>query len=140
MLDHIADATNPLLGIALIVGLILLWQRDKNNCSRIFIAAIVSIVLIQLIRVTEAHYDVWAHWAMNFSTHAAMTIAFCVPLALLWKRLWWLFLAIFIVYDALMMLLAFHSLADIITTTLVILPLCCLCHFVALRKKRVLQS
>jgi hypothetical protein len=75
---------------------------------------------------------------MNFSTHAAMTIALCLPLALLWKRLWWLFLLIFMAYDALMMVLAFHSLADIITTTIVIFPLCLLCHFVARRRKKAI--
>lgn len=138
MLDHLADATNPLLGVALIVGLILLWRRDKSNCARIFFAALISIVLIQLIhQLFEIRYDVWGHGGMNFSTHAAMTIALCIPLVLLWKRLWWLFLLIFIAYDALMMMLAFHSLGDIITTTIVIFPLCLLCHFVAQRKRAI---
>jgi hypothetical protein len=137
-LHLLANATNPLLGIALIVGLILLWQHEKNNAGRIFIAAVISIVLIQVIhQVAEVHYNVWGHWGMNFSTHAAMTIVFCVPLALLWKRLWWLFLLIFIAYDVLMILLAFHSLADIVTTTIVILPICLLCHFAAQRRKQL---
>jgi hypothetical protein len=137
ILHQIANATNPLLGIALIVGLALLWRQNKFNCWRIFLATIISIVLINIIRVGEAHYDIWSHWGMNFSTHAAITIAFCVPLALIWQKRWWLFLAIFLVYDALMMMLSFHSLADIITTSVLIFPICAVCQFVAWRREKL---
>jgi hypothetical protein len=136
ILHLVANATNPLLGIALIVALFLLWQQNKPYATGIFLATIVSIVFINIIRVGEAHYDIWSRWGMNFSTHAAMTIAFCVPLALIWQKRWWLFLAIFIAYDALMMMLLFHSLADIITTTIVIFPICAAYQFVAWFKER----
>jgi len=136
ILHQVANATNPLLGIALVVALVLLWQRNKSYSMGIFLATIVSIIFINIIRVGEAHYDIWSHWGMNFSTHAAMTIAFCVPLALIWQKRWWLFLAIFIAYDALMMMLLFHSLADIVTTTAVIFPICAAYQFVAWFRER----
>jgi hypothetical protein len=137
ILHLIANSTNPLLGIALVAALVLLWQRNKSYAAGIFLATILSIILINIIRVGEAHYDIWSRWGMNFSTHAAITIAFCIPLALIWQKRWWLFLAIFIAYDILMMMMLFHSLADIVTTSALIIPICGVCQFVAWRKRKI---
>lgn len=137
ILHHVANATNPLLGIALVVALVLLWQRNKSYSTGIFLATIASIVLITIIRLGDAHLKIWDSWGMNFSTHAAFTIAFCVPLALIWHKRWWLFLAIFVAYDVLMMMMLFHSLADILTTSALIIPVCGVCQFVAWRRREI---
>jgi len=135
MWDHVADATNPLLGVALVIGLILLWRSDKIRARGIFLMTVLSVVLIYIIRTVEAHYDVWAHWGMNFSTHAAMNIALGLGLALVWPRRWWVFGLIFIAYCWLMMIMQYHTLADILTTSVLILPLCGLCQYLAWRRR-----
>lgn len=140
LLKIFSQTINPALAIALIVGLALLWRQDKSRFWGIFIASIISIALAYLIKNVEGHNDIWAHWGMNFSSHSALAIACCTAMAFIWQRRWWVFAVIFIAYAIFMVMMQFHTVADILSTSAVIFPICWVCQFVAWRRTKVITQ
>lgn len=133
LVQHLSQLIGPAFAIALIAGLVVLWGRDKSRSQGIFIAAAVSIVLSYIIKNMEGHNHIWAHWGMNFSSHSVLPIACCTAMAFIWQRRWWVFALLFAAYAIFMILMQFHTLADILSTSAVIFPLCLICQFVAWR-------
>ena len=140
ILKIFSQTINPALLIALIVGLIFIWRQEKLRFWAIFIATALSIALAYLIKNVEGHNDVWTNWGMNFSSHSALAIACCTALAFIWQRRWWIFAAIFIAYAIFMIFMQFHTVADILSTSAVIFPICWICQFVASRRKQQVTS
>lgn len=136
LLKIFSQGINPALLIALIVGLVVIWRQERSRFWPILIATALSISLTYLIKNVEGHNDVWANWGMDFSSHSALAIACCVALAFIWQHRWWIFSAIFIAYAIFMMIMQFHTLADILSTSAIIFPLCWICQFVAWRRNR----
>jgi hypothetical protein len=137
LLKLFSQAINPALAIALVVGLVLLWRKDKTRFWAIFAAAAASIAISYLIKNVEGHNYIWAHWGMDFSSHSALAIACCTAMAFIWQRRWWIFAVIFVAYAIFMIMMQFHTTADILSTSAVIFPICLACQFVAWRWQKI---
>ena len=140
LLKIFSQTINPALILVLIVGLIFVWRQDKSRFWGVFIASIISIAIAYLIKNIEGHNDIWANWGMNFSSHSALAIACCTAMAFIWQRRWWIFATFFIVYAIFMIIMQFHTLADILSTSAVIFPLCWICHYWAWWRNRAKQA
>lgn len=133
----VADLTNPTLAIVFIAGIILLWRKEAVQARGIFFATIASVVIVYALKIlTEDRADLWALAGLNYSTHGAMTIALCVGLSFMWARYFWLFLLAFLAYCALMVILQFHTPADVFATGMVVFPLCFFCQYFAWKRRQ----
>jgi hypothetical protein len=119
---RIADAVNPTLALCLL-GFLIVSTRRREVGWRIWLAAVLGIALVYLLRALDRRADLWDKIGADFSTHSAVAAAAIVPMIVVRRRLWPLLLGIFLCYAVLMVVLGFHSLLDIASTLLVVVPL-----------------
>jgi hypothetical protein len=134
MLSHqtlkiVADSVNPTLGILALAFPFAKWRGQWSPASRHIAITLVIVALTYSLRAALGLEAVWAHWGMDFTTHGAICIVLSVSLASLsWQRSW-IWGAIFVGYDILMVYQAYHTWADIGTTTALMLPLALLVRY-----------
>lgn len=139
ILDKVADSVIPLLAIVLIVLLIRATASRQIDWRR-WAAALLGIAAVYVVSKIDRSGRIWLSFHSDYSTHSALTAAIMVPLAYL-RPAWKAVLAgIFVAYAALMMALSFHTVLDIISTLVVILPVVVLIHFALLGKTATLRD
>lgn len=127
MLSHhqlktVADSVNPTLGVLALLLPFARWRNQWRPPSKHIAITVVTVALMYLVRAVLGLETMWAHWGLDFSTHGAMCIMLSVALASLDWRTSWIWGAVFVGYDFLMVYQAYHTWPDIGTTTAVILP------------------
>ena len=133
VLDGIADATNYLLLVWLLVVLVL-GARRRTLCGRAWLAVALSIAIVYILKAFDGKFDLWERVGWNYSTHSALAAAVVISLWFLDAPRRAIALAVFVAYEVLMVLLGFHSILDIVSTLVVVAPLIWLCHFLRERK------
>lgn len=131
--DRIADAVNPLLALGLILFLVAA-TRKKEIDSRSWLAAALGIALAFGLHAVDNRLHLWPKIGADYSTHSAICAALLIPLAFLRPRWWPLCAGVLALYAALMMMLGFHTLLDIVSTLLIVASLILLAHFLLLCK------
>lgn len=129
-LDTIADAVNPLLAL---ITLVLPWVPTLRRRVRpvAFLAGTaLSIAIVYALQAIDHAAGLWPALGFDYSTHSAFTAALITSLGVLERRLLWIFVPVFFGYAALMLYQRYHSLADIVTTTVVIVPCSLIAHWV----------
>jgi hypothetical protein len=131
VLDVIADAINPSL---LVLALAASWLQYGKPPWFFWGRILLSLGVVYGMMFIDKQFQLWPHWELDYSTHTAFAVAVIVSLGM-WHRRWFLILIpVLVIYAALMMILDYHSLADIVTATLVIAPLTALIHGLGRRK------
>jgi hypothetical protein len=128
MLSHqtlkiVADSVNPTLGVLALALPFAKWRGQWRPSAKHIAITVLTVALTYSLRAALGLEAVWAHWGMDFSTHGAICIVLGVALASLSWRRSWTWGAVFVGYDSLMVYQAYHTWADIGTTTAVMLPL-----------------
>ena len=119
-LDFIADSINPCL---LVLAFSIPWVQTRRPPWRFWGCTLLSLTVVYLIQWGDQRFQLWPSVGLDYSTHTAFAVAVIVSLGA-WQRRWFFILApVLLVYAALMIRLDYHSLADIVTATLVIGPL-----------------
>jgi hypothetical protein len=127
MLSHptlkiVADSVNPTLGVLAVALPFTKWRDQSRLAMRHVAVTLLIVALTYLLRAVLGLELMWAHWGMDFSAHAAICIVLSVALASLdWRRVW-LWSAIFVAYDILMVYQGYHTWSDIGTTAAVVMP------------------
>lgn len=127
MLSHqtlkiVADSVNPSLAVLVLALPFARWKGQLRIASAHIAVTLVTVMLTYLLRGVFNLESVWASWGLDFSTHGAICIVLVVALSSLeWKRVW-IWAAIFVSYDALMIYQSYHSWVDIATTSVVMFP------------------
>lgn len=127
MLSHqtlkiVADSVNPSLGVLVLALPFAKWRGQWRPASVHIAVTLVTVTLTYLLRAVFNLEAVWASWGLDFSTHGAICIVLVVALSSLeWKRIW-VWGAVFVSYDALMVYQSYHTWADIGTTSAVMFP------------------
>ena len=103
-LDHIADAFNPLLGVAVVVGAIYL---ERARAWEFLLRAIVATLIVQQSAKIVQHLG-WLGPKFP-STHFAVTLCFATFLALLNRKAIPFIAAIVVAYGALMLWQHYHK-------------------------------
>ncbi len=121
LLDSIADSYNPLLFVACLIMSAYRWRQDKTALLRL----IMGLALAYGVMFFDKKTQLWASFGWDYSTHSA--VALVLVLFLIHRHLLTLqsilLLGSLLAYYALEMYQQYHTLADIVTTALVIGPM-----------------
>lgn len=122
-LDAIADSYIPLLFVLFLAGLgrdvYLLWPNYRASLISLFyliglLAAAYGLMFI------DNTLRLWPSFGLDFSTHTAVSLALVLGLARVFPARWTLLAVSFVGYLALMLYQQYHSLLDVLTTSVVI--------------------
>jgi hypothetical protein len=121
-LDAIADSVNPLLGLVALTWPWLRWRGQWRLASLHVVVTLLSVAFAYAITALDHANGWWPSWGLDFSTHTAVCVALIVALCAINLSLagWWV--GVFAAYVALMLYQEYHSVADIVTTALVVAP------------------
>jgi len=135
-LDILADAINPALILAVIVAPLIVRRRDNISPSReslpwnFWARAAFSIALVYGFAQLDRQLHIWPNFGLDYSTHSAIALAAAISLAF-YNRRWLVYLIpLLLFYGALMWALKFHTVADMLTTAILIVPLVFAVHWV----------
>lgn len=132
ILDAIADSINP--GLALL-ALAFPWINRKafqnNPKSRWFfwILTFSGLLVVYGIQFMDNTLMIWPYFGLDYSTHTAFAVSVATSLGMVSRRWLPFLIALLTAYAGLMLYLNYHSLADILTTAVVIALLTGLIHW-----------
>ncbi len=140
-LDTIADAYIPLLG-GLSLGFVAAplirgaWRLARGRLAMVFSGLVCAYGLLLI----DNQFGTWASFGMDFSTHSAVALVLIMFLMFCATRLSLLWLISLAAYALLMLYQGYHTLADIVTTSLVVvtaaLPAMATINWTMLRSSR----
>ena len=144
IIDAICDSINPLLFfLALGVVITRLIQKNYQTASTVFMLLLGGLLLAYGILFIDNRADLWKSFGSDYSTHTAFAIA--TSIAIIAGTRWGKWLAIlFSLYVIAMLYQDYHSVLDIVTTSLVVgAPLLLIRHIVvnfSLKKRQLHQG
>jgi len=122
-LDLIADSYIPTL---IVVSMIVLaMDIFKLGFKRKFVelsSVIISILIVYFIMMFDNSFKVWPVFDLDYSTHTALSLVFVVYLSSKNKALLVLSVLSFSLYVLLMIYQNYHTIADIVSTSVVLIP------------------
>ncbi len=121
ILDNIADTYIPLLAIlcAWLLCRCALTQ-DWLNVARQGGLLVVSVFLVYAIMFLDKHFEFWLSLDWDYSTHSALSLVLVMCLSVMWSRLLMVWLVSLLGYFLLMLYQQYHSVADIVSTVIVV--------------------
>ena len=116
----IADIYTPLLMLVLFYYF---RKSSKALQKKQAIAVLTSIIIVYLFMFTDNYFSIWLSLGMDYSTHTGIALVFVVALS--YRSSLHLVIACLslLFYGFLMRYLNYHSIADMLSTTLVLLPM-----------------
>jgi hypothetical protein len=86
----------------------------------------VGLVLVYGMMLVDNRLGFWHAAGLDYSTHTAVALMLTVVLVVALRRWWVLWSALALAYLALCVYQRYHSIADVVTTAVYLLPLHCL--------------
>ncbi|WP_431687601.1 hypothetical protein [Hahella sp. NBU794] len=124
ILDAIADSYNPLLGLVTLMLLgYTLWRRRWAAAGRLSLTLFGGLAIAYTVRWVDHTLDIWPALGMDYSTHSAVAIVITLSLIAAAPRLRIPAMSGLLGYALLMLYQEYHSVADILSTALVIAPM-----------------
>lgn len=123
-LDVIADSYIPILGT-----LSLLWSVIKGCRSGIRSAFIdvvtmfLSVIYIYTLMFADKYLAAFSSIGLDYSTHTALALVFVVTLSFIGKTVRFITIISMLLYCLLMLYQGYHTVADIMLTGLLVLPM-----------------
>lgn len=128
-LDCIADSYIPLL---IVVTLFLLGRQSlAESFQKILgsvLALVASILFIYLLMFADQKLSLWSSAELDYSTHTALALCFVCLLSFRGASWFGFALISMILYCGLMLYQEYHTVADILTTSLAVLPVILALH------------
>ncbi|HXH40371.1 MAG TPA: hypothetical protein VNN08_17205 [Thermoanaerobaculia bacterium] len=119
VLDTVADSVNPLLAFYAIVTAIREWRSAARHIAVAFaIAATLGLAGIYIVRAL-VKLSLWHALGGHYSTHAAFATSIVISLAFWLPRRRLLLVAILLAYEALILIMGYHNVADVVTASVV---------------------
>lgn len=123
-LDFIADAYTPLLVLASACLVATRWIRFGLNSAAPDIVYLFSgTFVIYLLMFTDGALGIWPYFRLDYSTHTALALVLVVFLAYTNAFVSVVTLVSMLAYILLMLYQQYHSILDIVTTSLVVTPI-----------------
>ena len=138
VLGGLADLTNIVLMAWLLIILLRGTKKGALN-GKNWLAIVLAIASVYIIKTLDSKLHIWERLSLNYSTHSALAAALVFAICWLDKKHRILALTVFVAYEVLQMLLGFHSLLDILSTLLIVVPLIGLCLRTGTWQSRNLQ-
>jgi hypothetical protein len=124
-LDVIADSYIPILFVISVFVLALDIFKSENKNNRKFselISIIVSIAIVYLVMALDNNFGIWLLFELDYSTHTALSLVFVAYLSSKSKTLLVFSVVSFLFYVLLMLYQKYHTIADIISTSVALMP------------------
>ena len=133
ILDTLADSIDPILAFMAIIATIQMWRRTSPRAAvRYAMATLAGLAAIYLIQAIDTSRSIWRTWGGDYSTHAAFAASVTVSLFFAFRHPA-LLTAVMLGYLALMVVMGYHSLADVLTASVVACAVTLPCHLIARR-------
>lgn len=126
LLDGLADATNYLL-LVWLLGVLIVGTKRQTLKAKSWLAVALSIACVYGVKALDHKLHLWERLSLNYSTHSALAAATVLSLCFLSRSRRAPAIAIFVAYEVLQMVLGFHSVLDILTTLIAVVPLVLVC-------------
>jgi hypothetical protein len=121
-LDAIADSYNPLLLVAAVVVLgLALWKKEWRLAGVRVLGIGIVLGVTYGLRFLESTFGWWGTRGLDYSTHTALSVSFVVFLTITTRKLAAFWIGSLLAYFALMLYQKYHTLADILSTSLVVI-------------------
>ena len=138
ILDFLADSIIPLLAIILLVLLVRATLQKEIDWRR-WAGLALGIATVYILKTIDKRLGIWPGFGSDYSTHTALFTAVVVPLIYLRSKWMPALVGVFVAYAALMIMLGFHTIVDIVSTLVAVLPLVFLANYLLNRKKALQQ-
>lgn len=126
VLDLLADGTNIVLIGWLLVALVLKTKSGAANWKN-WSAVFLSVAVVYIVKSIDSKLHIWESAGLNYSTHSALAAVLVLSICFFDRARRAPAIGVFVAYEVLQMLLGFHSLLDILSTLLVVVPTIWLC-------------
>jgi hypothetical protein len=131
--DRIADAVTPTVGVITLALALLIRRAGNPPRWAQFLLTLVSVAVIYAVRWIDWKFSLWAGAGLDYSSHTALYVAIAVSSWMIDWRAGIAGAVIGVAYAVLMLYQKYHTLTDIVTTTVVIAPMCIGVWFAAKR-------
>jgi hypothetical protein len=134
LLRLLADLFDPLLALFALVAPLFRRPRLLRPAIVYYVCAATAVAMVYVLRAVDARYQIWASGGLDFSTHTAFATSLAVSLIALDRR--WLAPALTaLALDfALMVVLRYHSVLDIVYSAPLAAAVAALLHFAGNRR------
>ncbi|WP_019613114.1 hypothetical protein [Psychromonas ossibalaenae] len=114
-----ADLYTPLLVLAYLYY----WKKETQVKRRLrIIVLLLSLTLVYGLMLLDNSLKIWPALAMDYSTHSALALVFVIDISMKNKKMLLFAPLSLFIYFYLMWFLDYHSVADMLTTSMVLLP------------------
>lgn len=122
-LDVIADAYIPLL-ILISIGVVVLTfrQRTRQHAKNRMLVLALGVCQTYAVMVLDSVFSIWPQFGLDYSTHTSLALVFVVFLSCVNRKLFAVATFSMAFYVLLMLYQGYHSLLDVVTTSIVVLP------------------
>ena len=120
LFDTVADSVNPLLAFTAIAFAVREWRRPMRRAALLFaLATALGLGGIYGVRALDSRLAVWDRWGGDYSTHAAFATSVTLGLVLWWPRRRAALIGVLAAYLALVVVMGYHRLVDVVTAGIV---------------------
>ncbi|ABC27153.1 conserved hypothetical protein [Hahella chejuensis KCTC 2396] len=124
ILDAIADSYNPLIGLVTLALLAYTtWRRRWAAAGRLALTLFGGLAVVYSLQWLDHSLGIWPALGMDYSTHTAVAVVITLSLIAAAPHLRIPALTGLLGYGLLMLYQEYHSVADLLSTALVIAPL-----------------
>jgi hypothetical protein len=133
----IADSINPILALFTVIALVFNYiQKGFKTGNQNLVYCLLAVACVYLLRALDDKFKWWLSFALDYSTHTALSFTLTVCLSRLrptFRIGWWI---VWLMYLFLMVYQGYHGWMDILTTTIaLVIPLFILHKIIDRRKK-----
>lgn len=126
----IADLYTPMIVVMCVICMVLLG-REQGLRSGLFALSgvLLSTAFIYVVMFLDNSVGIWSAFNLDYSTHTAIALVFIGYFLVYRSKLRGVMVLSLVGYAALMMHQKYHTLTDIITTTVCVMPVILLCQY-----------
>ena len=126
----IADLYTPMIVVMCVICMVLLG-REQGLRSGLFALSgvLLSTAFIYVVMFLDNSVGIWFAFNLDYSTHTAIALVFIGYFLVYRSKLRGVMVLSLVGYAALMMYQKYHTLTDIITTTVCVMPVILLCQY-----------
>jgi hypothetical protein len=118
--DAVADSVNPIMAIATLVLPFVVRSDCRGGRIAFYAAAVLSMVFMYALGWVDQNLHIWDRVGLDYSTHSGFAAVLIVSIWLWVRSAGVTAAAIGLAYCALMLYQRYHTIADIVSTVVVI--------------------
>jgi hypothetical protein len=138
-LDAIADGINPVLAVLTLILPFAIRPASPYTRGLFFLGTAISMAAMYAIGWLDQLLGIWATLQLDYSSHTGFAAVLLVSLSIWNRKLILPSAVVLLSYVALMLYQKYHSIVDILTTAVIIVPLTTVLQLIVLGAYRRLR-